>query len=120
MFHLKRLERFIIAILVGMLLAGLVLAAYKRSHPPKVYITQFDPGSYKASGSAKEPSPKVNINTAGADELAALNGIGPVIAGRIIAYRSRNGYFLSIADIKKVEGLGNAIFDKIKDNISTE
>lgn len=120
MFNLKRLERLIIAVLVGTLLTGLALAAYKKSHPPKAEITQFDPEDYRAQASAKEPVVKVNINTAGLDELAALNGVGPAIAGRIIEYRSRNGYFLSNADIKKVRGLGDVIFDKIKDSISTE
>ena len=120
MFNLKRLERLIIAVLVGTLLTGLVLAAYKKSRPRKVEITHFDPEVYRASASVKEPAMKVNINTAGLDELAALNGVGPAIAGRIVEYRSRNGSFLSNTDIKNVRGVGNAIFDKIKDSISTE
>ena len=59
----------------------------------------------------------VNINTATAEELKTLNGIGDVIAGRIIEYRSTH-VFSSIEDIKSVKGIGDSIFDSIKDDIT--
>lgn len=48
----------------------------------------------------------VNINTADADTLAALPGIGQVLAERIVAYRQQNGSFRAIEEITNVEGIG--------------
>ncbi len=56
----------------------------------------------------------VNINTATKEELEALPGIGPVKAQAIIDYRKANGPFKSIDDLKKVNGIGDATLDKIK------
>ncbi len=62
----------------------------------------------------------VNINTASADELCQLNGIGEVLAGRIIEYRNKNGKFSAIDDIMNVSGIGEKKFEKIKGNICVE
>lgn len=48
----------------------------------------------------------VNINTADADTLAALPGIGQVLAKRILAYRQQNGFFRVVEEITNVEGIG--------------
>ena len=61
---------------------------------------------------------KVNINTASVDELTALNGVGEAKALKIIEYRNTNGSFKSIEDIKNVSGIGEAFYEKIKDNIT--
>ena len=58
----------------------------------------------------------VNINTATLEELKTLNGIGDVIAERIIEYRSSNA-FKSREDIMSVDGIGKGIYEKIKDRI---
>ena len=57
---------------------------------------------------------KVNINTATADELDSLPNIGAVLANRIISYRSLNGNFCSIEDIKNVTGIGSSLYSKIE------
>ena len=62
---------------------------------------------------------KVNINTASAEELSNLDGIGESKAEAIIKYRDENGKFNSIEDITKVSGIGNNVYEKIKDNITT-
>jgi competence protein ComEA len=56
----------------------------------------------------------ININRATARQLDALDGIGPVIAQRIIDYRKINGSFLTIDDLQKVSGIGAAKFAQIK------
>ncbi len=60
----------------------------------------------------------VNINTATKEELDALPGIGPVKAQAIIDYRNANGRFKSLEDLKKVNGIGDATFEKLKPDIS--
>ncbi len=60
----------------------------------------------------------VNINTASADELDKLPGIGQTTAQRIIAYRTDNGPFAAIEDIVNVAGIGTATYDEIKDLIT--
>jgi competence protein ComEA len=63
---------------------------------------------------------KMNINTATAEELSSLPGIGPTKAQCIIDYRTTNGPFRSIEDIKKVTGIGDATFEKLKDKITVQ
>ena len=60
----------------------------------------------------------ININTANKEEFLLLNGIGEGKADAIISYRDENGYFNSIDEIKNVSGIGEALFEKIKDNIT--
>lgn len=60
----------------------------------------------------------VNINTAGVGELKTLTGVGDVIAGRIVEYRSANGLFKTIEELKNVKGIGDATFAKMKANIT--
>ena len=62
---------------------------------------------------------KVNINTATQTELETLPGIGPSIALKIIDYRKENGKFNTIEDIKKVNGIGENKYSKIKELIKT-
>ncbi len=59
----------------------------------------------------------ININTASADELKTLNGIGDVMAEKILEYRSSRA-FKSKEDIMSVDGIGNKIYEKIKDRIT--
>ena len=60
----------------------------------------------------------VNINTSDESTLMTLSGIGPSKAKAIIAYREEKGLFKSIEDIKDVTGIGDSIFENLKDFIS--
>ncbi len=75
-----------------------------------------------ASGGAAAPGSEgqVNINTAAADELMQLPGIGETIAGYIIAYRQEHGGFNSIEEITNVPRIGAVTFEKIKDRITVQ
>ena len=61
---------------------------------------------------------KININTATAQDLSALPGIGDVIAKRIVDYRAQYGAFQVIEEIENVKGIGEKIFSQIKDYIT--
>ncbi|MFA6074333.1 MAG: helix-hairpin-helix domain-containing protein [Negativicutes bacterium] len=61
---------------------------------------------------------KISINTADKVSISALPGIGDALAQRIIDYRTKNGSFTVIEDVKKVSGIGDARYNKIKDQIT--
>lgn len=63
---------------------------------------------------------QVNINTADANELISIPGIGETLANNIIAYRTQNGNFATPEDIVKVKGIGEKTYEKIKKYIITE
>lgn len=60
---------------------------------------------------------KVNINTATADQLQTLKGVGPAMAQRIIDDRTANGPFKTIEDLKRVSGIGDKKFASLSDAI---
>lgn len=63
---------------------------------------------------------RININTADAEELMLLDGIGEQKANAIIEYRTVYGRFSDIAEITEVTGIGEGIYEKIKDRITVE
>ena len=80
---------------------------------------EFVENSYKSeTKSDNTTSKKVNINKANQTELETLPGIGPSIALKIINYRTENGRFSAIEDLKKVNGIGDSKFENIKNLIS--
>jgi competence protein ComEA len=60
------------------------------------------------------PHGPISINTADIAQLDLLPGIGPVMAGRIIAYRKQNGAFSAIDELRKITGMGKLKFAEIK------
>lgn len=80
----------------------------------QIYVDSTVVNSSGVRVSKKVHSGPININRATAHQLDALDGIGPVIAQRIVDYRKFNGSFLSIDDLQKVSGIGAAKFAQIK------
>lgn len=70
-----------------------------------------------SSNTEMNKSKKININTAGKEELQKISGIGPSLAEKIISYRNSNGKFKKIEDIKNVNGIGENKYRNIKDSI---
>lgn len=67
---------------------------------------------------AAKAGDKININTASLGELQKLPRVGPQIAQRILDYRKENGNFKRIEDILKVRGIGEKVFEQLKDLIT--
>ena len=65
-----------------------------------------------------DTSDRININTAGMEELCTLPGIGKTRAESILAYREAHGVFSKIEDIMQVSGIKDSSFQKIKDRIT--
>jgi len=63
---------------------------------------------------------KINLNKATVAELDVLPGIGPALAQRIVDWRDANGGYEVIEDIKKVKGIGDSVFEGLKDQIAIE
>ena len=61
---------------------------------------------------------KININTANAERLMMLKGIGGAKADAIVSYRNSNGPFYRPEDIMKVSGIGKAMYENIRDHIT--
>ena len=59
----------------------------------------------------------LSLNRATAKEFEALDGIGPVLASRIVAYRKANGSFAAIEDLLKVPGIGAGTLSKFKSKL---
>lgn len=62
---------------------------------------------------------RININTATADELEALPGVGDVTAARIIAYREENGPFRTVDDLIHVQGISDRTIDGFRELATT-
>ena len=69
-------------------------------------------------GSSTTESKIVRINTATVEQLDTLSGIGPAMAQRIIDYRTQNGGFKNVEELKLVSGIGDKLFEKIKDDVA--
>ena len=120
---------------IGFLSAGRVPSdsyTITTKHSDEVWFSEnatpvFAPGSPDApndsiSGTPEAPSPtprgRININTATSVELQDLPGIGPALAERIITYREEQGAFDAIEELTKVSGIGEKIFEALKELVT--
>jgi comEA protein len=99
---MKKKELFILIIFVCILLCINIVNLVKRRNAEKSYAALV-----------YELTVKISVNTASADELESLPGIGPALAQRIIEYREAHGAFRTTEDIKKVKGIGDRLFERI-------
>lgn len=87
----------------------------------QVYVYPPSRGGGSARSTVRNAPPRssgpVVLNRASAKDLEALDGIGPVLAARIIAYRNANGPFVTLEGLLEVSGIGPAKFAQFKEKI---
>ena len=84
--------------------------------PDRLDVTKDAPEE-EATAIGASPTAKVDINSAGIDELDTLPGIGPSTAAKIIEYRENNGPFTSVEQLMDVSGIGPAKFEAIREMV---
>ena len=90
-----------------------------------VLLAALPPGRPATAGVTTAPSmsvaaavdAKVNINTADVKELMKLQGVGRSLAEKIVQYRDAHGLFKKAVDLRKVEGVGDALWAKNRERI---
>ncbi len=73
------------------------------------------PGLAGGGAAPGAPAAKVDLNTATAEQLDSLPGVGPVTAQAILTWRDTNGRFASVEDLLDVKGIGEATFAELQD-----
>ncbi len=91
--------------------------AYELSDGEKINIPSIFDEETEYTMSSDVKNAKVNINKATASELETINGVGPALAEKIVAYRSANGRFATVEDLKNVSGIGEKKYEAIKDEV---
>jgi competence protein ComEA len=81
--------------------------------PPGVAM----PAGPAATGAAA-PGGLINLNTATLADLDTLPGVGPVLAQRILDARDAQGGFKAVSDLRKVDGIGDARYEQLKDLVT--
>lgn len=118
----KRL--LIIVLLAVLIVAGSFYASWQENGRPNTAFAPArgmaaeTPVAHPVGYSGEKAGQKVSINNANKDQLESLPGIGPALAGRIIDYRRTNGRFGDINDLKRVPGIGEVKYKKIKEKIT--
>ena len=74
--------------------------------------------SEEIEGKEEAKAGKININTANAEQLMQIPGVGEGTAANIIDYRNKNGDFKTLDQLKEVQGVGEKKYEKMKDMLT--
>ncbi|MDM7924505.1 MAG: helix-hairpin-helix domain-containing protein [bacterium] len=122
MFGFTRSEQRVILFLTAAFFCGALIRAVREDARPLPDTAepgiQVPPGAPETprdnAGGGERPAAGVNLNSAGSAELVSVPGIGPVMAGRILAYRRESGRFRSVDELIRVRGIGPRTLEKIR------
>lgn len=119
--HMKHEKRKVVFLAVCVLLCGVI---YSRAYWGGTLLLQES--EIPLQNSSKNPSQnqmqqtKININTASKEELMLLDGIGEVMAERILAYRTEHGAFESIEQLQEIKGIGEKTYADLMAYVTIE
>jgi competence protein ComEA len=86
----------------------------------QIYVPAVGEESVPAQPGSSSGGDLINLNTATPAELETLPGVGPALAQRIVEHREAQGPFATIEDITAVRGIGEGLFDEIRDLITVQ
>jgi competence protein ComEA len=86
--------------------------------PERVPVAGASPGAAVAGGGAPAPAGPVSLNSATAEQLDQLDGVGPATAAKIIAWRTANGGFSSVDDLAQVAGIGPKKLEALRPQVA--
>ena len=120
----------LVAFLLAMLVGPRALAADQAEKPavrstpahidaPKDHRDKDHPARVRSASSPHDAHDKVNINTADVKELMTLTGVGRKVAEKIVEYRDTHGPFKKADELKKVDGVGNGVWEKNRERVVT-
>lgn len=101
-------ERQALAFLLVVLAVGLGLIGWRTVSP------QAARSAAGSSAARAHTYLQVRINSANAQELESLPGVGPKMAERIVAERAQHGYFLTLEDLKRVKGVNQKFLERVQ------
>lgn len=86
----------------------------------QIVVPTMEEAEAKKTEVFRQEAGMVNLNTASVEELCTLSGIGEAKAEAILGYRTEVGAFSSIEQLKEVTGIGDSLFNQIKESIYIE
>ncbi|PWV85170.1 competence protein ComEA [Prauserella marina] len=85
--------------------------------PPEVMAAESGPAP-PGTGAGQQDTAKIDLNTAGQEQLESLNGVGEVTAQRILDWRARNGRFTAVEQLREVDGIGEKRFAELREQVT--
>lgn len=95
-------------------MSGLLLLLSLSTLQPGMIHAEPVENSHKAAVSI------INVNIASAMEIASIPGLGEKKSLAVIKYREKHGPYAKVEDLKKVDGIGNKLFEKIKPYVTVK
>jgi comEA protein len=115
----------VVLLALVLLVSGIILikdketpVKYSQNKQAQTNASVTDTGTQAKDDENSKPTGKISLNKASLEDLDSLPGIGPVIAQRIIDYRTKSGGFKTLEELKEVSGIGDVKYSNVKGLIS--
>lgn len=102
------MKQTFVSLVLALLVVTLGVAAAHADGSPRV----------QRVATVAESAQRVDLNSAGSEELQSLPGVGPALAARIVAFRQENGPFRTVDDLLAVKGIGPKMLEKLRDKLT--
>ena len=110
---MKKVSKFLYPLLLILFAAGIGCLLVSRHEAPGISLA-----NRTHQGCTAIIDGKVDLNKAAVDELMQLPGIGEALAKKIVKYRTINGSFKSIKELRYIRGISDSVYDQLKDFVT--